>query len=350
VRFEVRYANGALHEVELSGTLAVVGRDPSCDLVLNDAKCSRRHAVIEAGPDGLLVRDSGSANGIYVNGKKADRAALKQGDEIRLGEVVLKVLPEEMPGTLVMGPDEMPELPVAAPAPVSGDAKTVPPSFPNPPIVAPKTPPKAAEVESMPRKAPSAPTPAAPRSPEPRVERAPKPPMAPPARGSGGAIEPLPRPLTGMVLAALWLLAALSEVAGAGVVVWLSRSYGVSLLWAAGLMVMALLSLIIGIGLWMRASWARLLQILTAGIGLLTCVATPLSAAVLAYILRGASRIHFSGRSSFQELSPEEAAIVRGDSKDGLFMAGVLVGLLITLILTGLSVAFGLPAVHRPPA
>jgi hypothetical protein len=174
--------------------------------------------------------------------------------------------------------------------------------------------------------------------------------MAPPAKGSGGAVEPLPRPLTGMVLAALWLLSALAELAGAGVVVWLSRSHGVSLLWAAGLLAMALLSLVLGTGLWMRASWARLLQIAASGIGLLTCVATPLSAAALAYILRGAARIHFSGRRSFQDLTPEEAAIVRGDSKDGLFMAGVLVGLLVTLILTGLAVAFGLPELQRPPA
>src|SRR3982751_4143993 len=110
VRFEVRYPTGSVHEVELQGTLAVLGRDPSCDLVLNDAKCSRRHAVIEAGPDGLSVRDSGSANGVYVNGKRVERSPLKDDDEIRLGEVTIKVLAEEVPGTLVMGPDEIVEM------------------------------------------------------------------------------------------------------------------------------------------------------------------------------------------------------------------------------------------------
>ena len=62
-----------------------MGRDPSCDLVLNDLKCSRRHAVVEAGPDGLAIRDTGSANGIFVNGKKIERSALKAGDVVRLG-------------------------------------------------------------------------------------------------------------------------------------------------------------------------------------------------------------------------------------------------------------------------
>ena len=38
------------HEwARLEGNVATVGRDPSSDLVLNDPKCSRRHAVIEAG-------------------------------------------------------------------------------------------------------------------------------------------------------------------------------------------------------------------------------------------------------------------------------------------------------------
>ena len=48
--------------------MATVGRDPSSDLVLNDPKCSRRHAVIEAGAEGITIRDSGSANGVFVNG------------------------------------------------------------------------------------------------------------------------------------------------------------------------------------------------------------------------------------------------------------------------------------------
>jgi FHA domain len=373
VRFEVRYSNGALHEVELSGTLAVVGRDPSCDLVLNDAKCSRRHAVIEAGPEGLLVRDSGSANGVYVNGKKTERASVKQGDEIRLGEVVLKVLPEEVAGTLVMGPDELPDaVPRAA---VSSNADTVPPAFspiappPVPPAVdtptaarpslaaAPPTPPPlpvaAAPASAPPRipkppaPAPVAPPPALPRNTAPPPRAAPLPARAP--RGSGGPVEPLPRPLTGMLLSALWLLGALSYLAAGAILLWLSRSRNLSVAAPlAGCVMLAMLSVTVGVGLWMRAPWARLLQIATAGIGLLTCVYTPLSAAALAYMLRGATRIHFSGRATFGELTAEEDAIVRADSGDGLFMAGVLVGLLVTLVLGGVAFALGVPALPRP--
>ena len=164
MRFEVRFPTGAYHEVELSGTLAVLGRDPSSDLVLNDPKCSRRHAVIEAGPDGMAIRDAGSANGIYVNGKKVDRAKLADGDELRLGDVVIRVLPEEVPGTLVMAPEDLDEM---------GATRPPRPTPPLPPPIAPPPPPAPVREAVPPARVPTRPI------------------GAPPARGDATA---LPRP------------------------------------------------------------------------------------------------------------------------------------------------------------
>ena len=110
MRLEVKYPDKPPHEVDLKVTLAVVGRDPSCDLVISDERCSRRHAVLEETPTGLQIRDAGSANGIYVNGKKVERSPLVRGDLVRLGEVILKVLAEDTPGTLVMGDDDLVDL------------------------------------------------------------------------------------------------------------------------------------------------------------------------------------------------------------------------------------------------
>src|SRR5438128_9638359 len=131
VKFSVQYPNASGHEIELDGTVAILGRDPSCDLVLNDVKCSRRHAVVEAGPQGLAIRDTGSANGVFLNGKKVDRSALSEGDVFRLGDVLLTVLPEDMPGTLVMGPEELGKAPAPPPRPSATlqarNTETVPP-------------------------------------------------------------------------------------------------------------------------------------------------------------------------------------------------------------------------------
>jgi pSer/pThr/pTyr-binding forkhead associated (FHA) protein len=56
--------------VEIVGPRFVIGRDETCDLVLDDPKVSRRHAEITqaAGPFRTL-HDLDSANGTLVNGQ-----------------------------------------------------------------------------------------------------------------------------------------------------------------------------------------------------------------------------------------------------------------------------------------
>ena len=62
-----------------------IGRDPRSDLFLNDQTVSREHAVITRTGDVSVIKDSDSLNGTYVNGKIADAAELKEGDEIQIG-------------------------------------------------------------------------------------------------------------------------------------------------------------------------------------------------------------------------------------------------------------------------
>jgi hypothetical protein len=321
VKFEVRYPTGAVHEVELQGSLAVLGRDPSCDLVLNDAKCSRRHAVVEAGPDGLSIRDSGSANGIYVNAKRVDRSPLHEGDEIRLGEVLVKVLPDDMPGTLVMGPDEILEMdppppPVASVLPRQRSQDSTP------------------TVKPVPEPAPSPPPPA-PLPPPPRVASAPRVPR--PAGVRMGAPEPLPRPLTATVLAVLWLLAAVGQLFWGAFQVWtISKSGGSIVLPLLVTFFLVVLGIVLGVGLLSRQPWGRFLQMGVSGLGLLTCVMTPLSALSLYYMTRPATRIQYSGRQTFRELDDEEAALVRAAEGEALFTGGVFACLVIGAILAAL--------------
>jgi hypothetical protein len=340
VKFEVRYPTGAVHEVELQGSLAVLGRDPSCDLVLNDAKCSRRHAVVEAGPDGLSIRDSGSANGIYVNAKRVERSPLQEGDEIRLGEVLVKVLPDDMPGTLVMGPDEMMEMgpPAAASAlprqrsqdstptvkPAREAAAAPPPPAPLRPLPPPPPPPRAA-------------APAPPPPPPPRVASAPQAPR--PAGLRMGAPEPLPRPLTATVLAVLWLLTAVTQLFWGAYQMWTFSRAGASIvLPLLSTVFTVVLGIVMGIGLLGRQPWGRFLQMAISGLGLITCVFTPLSVLSLYYMTRPHVRVQFSGRQTFRELGDEEAALVRAAEGEGLFTAGVFVCLLIGAILFALIV------------
>jgi hypothetical protein len=74
----------------LHGSL-VVGRDPSCDLVLADPRVSRRHLAIEAESDSIRFRDLDSANGVVLNREERKDGPLDCGDILRLGDTELVV-------------------------------------------------------------------------------------------------------------------------------------------------------------------------------------------------------------------------------------------------------------------
>ena len=69
----------------LSGDRAVIGRSRECDLVVDDPNISRRHAELRREGESWTVVDLGSTNGIKVNGRRTDSAALRPGDELTLG-------------------------------------------------------------------------------------------------------------------------------------------------------------------------------------------------------------------------------------------------------------------------
>lgn len=61
------------------------------EVPLNDLEVSRRHAVIEVfGRDMIFVRDLGSTNGTYHNGRRVAVARLRPGDTVGIGKTVLK--------------------------------------------------------------------------------------------------------------------------------------------------------------------------------------------------------------------------------------------------------------------
>lgn len=62
-----------------------IGRDPESDIFLNDMTVSRMHATLECAADGVLVTDSGSLNGTYLNGEVVDSATLADGDILQVG-------------------------------------------------------------------------------------------------------------------------------------------------------------------------------------------------------------------------------------------------------------------------
>ena len=68
-----------------------VGRAESNDLVLRETSVSRRHAMLSPSLEGnWMVRDLGSANGIFLNGKNVKESPLKDSDVLNIGEYSLR--------------------------------------------------------------------------------------------------------------------------------------------------------------------------------------------------------------------------------------------------------------------
>jgi sigma-B regulation protein RsbU (phosphoserine phosphatase) len=67
----------------------ILGRHPSCDIVLEIGAVSRQHARIVRTGSGFFLEDLNSRNGTYLNGQRVHgRQPLKDGDQIRICDLV----------------------------------------------------------------------------------------------------------------------------------------------------------------------------------------------------------------------------------------------------------------------
>ncbi len=67
----------------------VIGRSLQAHISVESGLLSRKHVeLVRSGPE-YVCKDLGSKNGFYVNGVRAHSAALRDGDTLQLGDVVL---------------------------------------------------------------------------------------------------------------------------------------------------------------------------------------------------------------------------------------------------------------------
>jgi pSer/pThr/pTyr-binding forkhead associated (FHA) protein len=75
----------------------VIGRDFDCDVILTNRSVSRKHAILEHGPGGWILRDLKSVNGTFVKGARVKKdIILGTGEALLFGDVkaVFEILPE----------------------------------------------------------------------------------------------------------------------------------------------------------------------------------------------------------------------------------------------------------------
>jgi DNA-binding NtrC family response regulator len=70
-----------------------LGRSTVCDLSLKDGSVSGIHCEVVAGPEGFLLRDLGSTNGIFMLGHRIRELYLRPGSEFQVGNNLIRFEP-----------------------------------------------------------------------------------------------------------------------------------------------------------------------------------------------------------------------------------------------------------------
>ncbi len=127
----------------LSAPVVRIGRADDCDVLISSQTVSRHHAEIVRVDSGYLLKDTGSANGVWVDDRRVTELLLEHGQAFRLGRVGLRFE--------LASPPEQVVRPEERPAPPAAEAEAAPPPT-EPPVAAAPPPPTA---EPAPEAAPA---------------------------------------------------------------------------------------------------------------------------------------------------------------------------------------------------
>lgn len=152
----IRLKDRVIQQVVIETTQTTIGRDESCDVVLDNPSVSRIHASIIARAGSFYAVDHDSANGIQVNGTPRARQLLNGGDQLQVGKFQIEF--SEVGGLSI---DQLKssdaaalEALIGAPVPVTNFDKTTALSardmlkLQNPQLSAPHQPPSSSNVAS----------------------------------------------------------------------------------------------------------------------------------------------------------------------------------------------------------
>jgi pSer/pThr/pTyr-binding forkhead associated (FHA) protein len=84
---------------ELEQGFNTLGRNPTNDFRVHDATVSSFHCEIVLSEDSVLVRDLGSTNGTFIDGKRVEEDSLRAGQILRLGSAELRLEKRTEPET-----------------------------------------------------------------------------------------------------------------------------------------------------------------------------------------------------------------------------------------------------------
>ena len=95
-RLVIKEGPGVGRDHMLGPVACTVGRDAGADFVLEDTSVFRKHFRVVLDGSAYFVEDLGSTNGTLVNGRKAKRIRLSDGDLIHVGETRLTFVQKDL--------------------------------------------------------------------------------------------------------------------------------------------------------------------------------------------------------------------------------------------------------------
>lgn len=82
----------------------LIGRQPGCDIQIDDTSVSSRHALLTVRPSRYLegqteivIEDLNSTNGTFVNDRRVERQALAANDTVRIAWNTFRLVDEDAP-------------------------------------------------------------------------------------------------------------------------------------------------------------------------------------------------------------------------------------------------------------
>ncbi len=92
--------NGDQKTFPLPSNVTVIGRRRNCDLWIPLDSVSRRHCQLSLEDGTLKVRDLGSRNGTFLNGRRIREEVAHAGDRIQIGPVVFTLQVDGKPARI----------------------------------------------------------------------------------------------------------------------------------------------------------------------------------------------------------------------------------------------------------
>ncbi len=102
LQLQIQYPDGRRDALDLKGDEWLIGRDESCEVPLDDAATSRRHARLYRDPQGRIwIQDLQSKNGTFLNERGISSAEITPRDRLAVGGCVMRVVIPDKPSIVL---------------------------------------------------------------------------------------------------------------------------------------------------------------------------------------------------------------------------------------------------------